>query len=493
MLESVEEKQKHEMIKEKLIKIVGNEWVSDFPEELILYSYDMTENEPSMPEFIVLPQTPEEISEILILANEEKIAVVPYSTGANVGGLTIPLNGGIIIDFKRMDQILHVNEDDLYMIIEPGVTFGHVRKFLDEKYPNLRYCYPMAPPWASVTANALQDGLTNLSTRHGCMTEFINGIEVVLPDGKIARIGTCMVRDGDYNSWWAKVPMPDLFGLFLGWQGMTGIITKIALQLWPKKPIQDMQFVMINNLADAYNFLRKIAHTEISNDLLLLSIETIKLIQGVPIGEAKYLEGEPRYGIFLDFSANTPLEHKAKLEIIRDAVKELKKKDPLVVLSSLNTLSKTMGGCVAQVDNLPMTIGGMLEYGGLTWIGTYFPTNAENVVKAADIAFNIIKKHGFETCLYCRSMNSHHYWAFRFLLRFDKGKEGETERVRKMNKELYEALFEFGALPYKTPAWAGKLILEKSDPNTVELLKKIRKTMDPNLIMNPGRWSLEIE
>lgn len=90
-------------------------------------------------------------------------------------------------------------------------------------------------------------------------------------------------------------------------------------------------------------------------------------------------------------------------------------------------------------------------------------------------------------------MESHHYWAFRFLLRFDKGKEGETERMRELSKELFDSLFEYGALPYKTPVWAAKKILENSDPNTVELMRKIRKTMDPNQIMNPGRWGLDEE
>jgi glycolate oxidase len=499
MLESTEEKKtdkkidkkkEHSVIKEKLEKIVGKDWVSDFQCDLLLYSYDMTENPEHMPDYVVLPRTPEEISEIIKLANEYKIPVVPYATGNNIGGIAIPQMGGIIVDLKRMDQILRVSEDDMYMIVEPGVTWGHVRKFLDENYPQFRYCYPMAPPYSAVVANALQDGLTDLSTRHGCMTEFLNGIEVVLPNGKIARIGTCMIGD---EHWWGRVPMPDLLGLFLGWQGMTGIVTKAALKVWPKRPIRNMQFAIFNDLPSTYDFVKRISRTEILNDLLLISMETLKLIQGVPIGEAKHLEGEPRFSAILDFSSNTELEHKAKFELIKSMLKEYKKDDPKIVFSSVESLGKAMGGVVNDVLNLPMTIAGMLEYGGLTWVGTYFPTKTESVLAGAKKAFEIIRKHNFETCLYCRSMESHHYWAFRFLLRFDKGKEGETERMRELSKELFESLFEYGALPYKTPVWAGKMILEHSDPNTVELMKKIRKTMDPNQIMNPGRWGLDEE
>ncbi|MHA1649564.1 MAG: FAD-binding oxidoreductase, partial [Candidatus Helarchaeota archaeon] len=108
----------HEEILNKLRKIVGNEWVSDFPEELLLYSYDMTEHPPSNPDFIVMPKSVEEIIEVVKLANEYKIPIVPFVTGNNIGGLTIPLKGGIVLDLKRMDRILHLNEDDMYIIID---------------------------------------------------------------------------------------------------------------------------------------------------------------------------------------------------------------------------------------------------------------------------------------------------------------------------------------------------------------------------------------
>lgn len=145
-----------EIITEKLKEIVGQEWVSNQPEELLIYSYDMTENPPHAPDYVVMPKTVEEIQQIVKLANEYKISIVPFVTGANVGGLTIPLKGGMILDLKRMNQIIRLDENDMYVIVEPGVTFGHIKKFLDET--KFRYCYPNAPPFASVMANALLGG-----------------------------------------------------------------------------------------------------------------------------------------------------------------------------------------------------------------------------------------------------------------------------------------------------------------------------------------------
>ena len=120
--------------------------------------------------------------------------------------------------------------------------------------------------------------------------------------------------------------MPDLLGLFTGWQGTSGIVTKIALQVWPKKPIRDWKIVVSYDLPAIYNFVRRITHMEILDDLLWVSIETLKMVIGVPYGDATYIKGaDPPWFVVLEFSANTPKEHEAKLEIIQNAVNELNK------------------------------------------------------------------------------------------------------------------------------------------------------------------------
>ncbi|MHA1250040.1 MAG: FAD-binding oxidoreductase [Candidatus Helarchaeota archaeon] len=401
-------------VKQGLIDIVGEEWFSDHPEELLVYSYDMTENDPSMPDFVVMPRTVKEIQEIIKLANKTKTPIVPFVSGNNIGGLTIPLKGGIIVDLKRMDSILHFNEDDMYVIIEPGVTFGHLKAFL--KNTDYRYCYPFAPPFTSVMANALLDGLNNLSYKHGSMNEWINGIEAVLPNGDLIKIGTCSTWGDNYDLWWSRNPMPDLLGLFTSWQGMTGIVTKMAVQVWPKKPYRDWKVVLSFDLDETYKFVRKITHLDIINDILFLSIGTVKMIAGVPYGEAKYLEGEPHWVCFVDYSANTEKEFDAKTEMVEDTFKKLKNADPKANMTSYESMGRLYGKKVADVIDLPVTIGPMLEYGGLTWMGTYMTTKHDVVVNGIKKAFELIDKYNFEKCLYSRSMKGHHYFAFRFLL-----------------------------------------------------------------------------
>jgi len=87
---------------EELAKIVGSEFVSTNQADLYIYSQDMTQAEPSWPDVVAMPDSVEEVQAIVRLANKEKIPVTPYIAGGNIGGLTIPLKGGISLDLKRI-------------------------------------------------------------------------------------------------------------------------------------------------------------------------------------------------------------------------------------------------------------------------------------------------------------------------------------------------------------------------------------------------------
>ena len=209
-----------------------------------------------------------QIVKVIKLATKHKIPLVPYITGNNIGGLTIPVNGGIILDFgKKMNKIIHVDEDQMYAILEPGVTFGQFDAYLKENHPNLRYCYPFAPPFSGVVGNAMLSGMNNMSAVHGSMGDWINGLEVVLHNGSIVKIGSCFTKEFQTDNWYSRYPMPDLMGLFVNWQGMTGIVTKCAVQLWPKKKIQTFVLVMSYGIQTTGAIIKEFGRTELVDDL----------------------------------------------------------------------------------------------------------------------------------------------------------------------------------------------------------------------------------
>ena len=141
-------------ILQALIEIVGERGVSNTPEELWFYSRDPGVMTPHLPDYVAAPRTTEEVRKIVLLANREKIPVVPMGNGMSLTGLVIPLKGGIVLDMKRMNRILEVNAMARYAVVEGGTSQGVLKAYLQQHYPQLRHSIPDAPPTTTIAANA---------------------------------------------------------------------------------------------------------------------------------------------------------------------------------------------------------------------------------------------------------------------------------------------------------------------------------------------------
>ena len=225
----------------ELMELLGAEQVSVNREDLEAAAWDITENEPSPPRAVVKPRTTEHVQATVRWAEERGVPLTPRVANLNVGGLSIPSADGVVVDFTRMNRILSVNREDMYTLIEPGVTWGQLRDYLEENDVPLVMGYPLSPPESSILAGMILDGLGTLSLRFGAYGQWINGLEVILADGRAVKIGACSIS----NSWFSRSPFPDLAGLFIGWQGTTGLVTKMAVQLHPKPKLRKRMAVMV--------------------------------------------------------------------------------------------------------------------------------------------------------------------------------------------------------------------------------------------------------
>ena len=465
-------------VKEKIVaeleKIIGAEYVSTALSDLYSYSEDMTENEPSWPDFVVMPGSVEEIQEILRLANREKIPVIPIVGGANIGGLTIPLEGGISLDLRRMDRIIELNEEDMYIIVEPGVTFGHLARFLDKNCPHLTYSFPAAPPHTGVMSNALLMGMGGMMLPLGGNFDNINGMEVVLPTGEVVKIGSCSVSP----YWFSRAPLPDIAGLFVGWQGGTGVVTKIAVQLWPKPRHSELMSFFTYDIDTTFRFMRRIAPTGIVTGVSAYPYEGIKVYIGRLEGPVERLPGEPLFTGLTVITAYSESELKAKAAARDEIIKEFE--DGQIA---------TMPGpeMDPEGENIRHLIRGTIEYkGGVTWMGTFGPTS--KWAEATKKVFELFDKYGFPRYGAWSPLRGGHYGMWRPIVAFDKGNAEEVERVRKFMQGALVVALDCGFVPYKASYWAVKAMMERGDPNWVELLRRVKKMLDPNNIMNPGRY-----
>ena len=219
-----------------LSEIVGPEFVSDSPEEKYIYSMDPGTMPACEPDIVVLPGSTGEVQKIVQAANAQRVPLVPLGAGLVLSGLSRALKGGIVLDMKRMNRIIEINEVSRYALVEAGTAQGMLQAHLRKHFPNLKHSAPDAPPAATIAGNVCIHGSGHMSHAGGYHSDMLNGLEVVLPTGEIARIGSCATSP----YWFARAPLPDLAGLFLGWAGPTGVITKLAIKLYPSYPLNDV-------------------------------------------------------------------------------------------------------------------------------------------------------------------------------------------------------------------------------------------------------------
>ncbi len=464
----------------ELEKMVGSEFVSTNQADLYIYSYDLTPAESNWPDVVVLPQNLEELREVVALANKEKVPVTPYIAGGNVGGLTIPLEGGIVIDLKRMNHIIEVNDVDMYALVEPGVTFGQLKGYLEKYHPDLRYTYAFSPPSTGVASNAIVQGLDNLSFRYGAASAWVCGLEALLATGEVVKIGSGAAS----KTWQAIAPFPELDGLFLGWQGTTGIVTKMAVNLWPKHPFNTAVTLMPMDIEGAYAILQAIIRTRIPDDLIGTSFQLNKAGEAAyahlkaPIYPAPPVDpNDPEFVITAEITGNTQKEMDAKLDAIEQAVKA--KCGDYKYFGPDTSPSTTAA--------FPMQALGVLSSGGgLMWVGTYGPMSTwlETVKRGCELQdkYNIAR-----TC-YTRMMNEGHFAGLRWMLPYDKEDPELVQIIKDLCDEQLDLVLEMGYIPYKTPVWAVRKLEERVSPDWLKLHRRVKEMLDPNNIMNPGRW-----
>lgn len=473
-------------LSDRLAALVGAERVSTDPAKLKEAARDLTEVRGTPPDVIVKPDTVEHVQAILRFANAEKIPVTPVLYNTNVGGLALPARGGILVDMTGMNRIVEVRPDDLYMVVEPGVQWGQVKEHLDRNFPQTRFAYSLSPPETSVLANALMDGLLNLSLRFGTCAEWLNGVEAVLPDGTIVRTGSRAWTD---QQWCTNAPMPDLTGLFINFHGTTGIVTKASIRIQQSKRLRRRFFLMGYDVDAAFAVVRALVKEEICDDIGILTWPTAKML----FGETRPTwrdPSEPLMMLYADMSTNRQADLDLRMSILDEILaaaraKGAKFQGPLDVRDLVKIEPRFQ-----KFAEFPTRLDFLLDHkgGGLSWVGTYGPTSRWE--EGTKVSMKIMEEHGFPPLAVARPMAQSHFGVLRLIETFDRDDPAQVEAVAKVNMALVDALLPMGFVPYKTPAWVHARYGDKLDPGFRELLNRVRKVIDPNGILNPGKWSV---
>jgi len=206
--------------------IVGEQYVIyDDTAAMLDYAHDEVAGDEyaHMPEAVVKPATAAEISDIVRLANRERIPVTPRGAGSGLSCGAVPVYGGILLSLERMNHILEIDRENMVVVVEPGVVTNDINEAVSEH--GLFYAgYPMSVEMCFVGGNVAENAGGGRAIKYGVTGRYVLGLEVVLPTGEIVQLGGKRVKD---------VTGYDLLHLMVGSEGTLGIFTRITLRLLP--------------------------------------------------------------------------------------------------------------------------------------------------------------------------------------------------------------------------------------------------------------------
>ena len=212
-------------ILKRLRDIVGEQFVITDEEKMEPYSHDEVAEEEyaHMPDVVVKPRTAEEIAKIVKLANEKLIPVTPRGAGSGLSCGAVPIYGGILLSVERMNKILEIDEKNMMVVVEPGVITNEINDKIKEK--GLFFAgYPMSLETCYVAGNVAENAGGGKAVKYGVTERYVMGIEFVTPTGEIIEVGGKRMKDvTGYN----------LRMLLVGSEGTLGIITKVIIKLLP--------------------------------------------------------------------------------------------------------------------------------------------------------------------------------------------------------------------------------------------------------------------
>ncbi|MBR2068511.1 MAG: FAD-binding protein [Candidatus Gastranaerophilales bacterium] len=453
----------HKKFLQELKHIAPHNFLSK-KEDLYVYAHDTSQNPEKMilPLAVVFPRNKKEVSDIVKVASKYHVSIVARAQGTNHCGSTRPIENSIIVHFSFMNKIIQINKTNLTAIVEPNVVIGDLNKELD-KYGLF---FPPDPSNLAVSTIGGAIGLCSGGPRtfkYGNTKDYIINLEVVLSNGEIIETAKDLSKNvTGYN----------LTSLFVGSEGTLGLITKATLKLLPKTQTRLLTLAYFDTLQEAGK-----CSNEIINKGLIPS--TIDLIDKITL---QTIEKFNPCNFLVDKEAMLLIELDGFLENVNNEKKILKE---ILLKNNAKNITQTKN----EQENEEIWRARRSAFSALTQLKPNVITEdivvpRDKIVDTINKIAQLSKKYNIITATMGHIADGNIHPNFALDLKYEK------DNFEKLKDELfYYALSINGTLSgeHGIGTHKQKYLKNAIEKNAYNLMKEIKKLLDPKDIFNTGK------
>lgn len=445
---------------------LGSRYVSTDPDKLEIYKTDEEANPKyhHLPEVVVFPENTEEVAAVVRLANKYVVPVTPRGAGTGLAGGAIPVFGGIVLVLDRMDKIIEINEDSLYVIAQAGVRTSVIQE--EAKKRGLLYAGdPCSSESCQIGGNVATNAGGNRAIKYGTTREQVYIVEVVTPEGEIVSLGSRLAKKSTGYA---------LEQLLVGAEGTLGIVTQVTLKLKPLATNSMDLLAIFTDIDQALSLPNKIVKAGITPT----SMEFMdnKAIQSC----ARYLK------------IDLPYADKDGLYVIvtLEGFNEDDVDQQTVTVDELCTEGGALEVLVADEERIWKARRNFAEAARADSLVYY----AEDIVVPVDKIPDLMKKlpeleekYGIATTTAAHIGDGNiHVNALKMNIPDDEW----NSTLGEFHKELYGFIYSLGGRLSGEHGIGSKKINEMelfTNPLELKMMKAIKQALDPRSILNPGK------
>ncbi len=444
----------------ELTNTLGKKKVRNAKEYLITHSYDATRRK-SLPDVVVFPETTDDIVKIVKISSKYKIPITPRGAGTGMTGGAIPVKGGMVISFSKMNKIIKVDVDNTMAIVEPGVITYDLAKEV-EKYGLFYPPDPASYKTSTLGGNVAENAGGPHCFKYGVTKNYVLGLEAVLMSGDVIFTGGQTIKNVvGYN----------LSDLLIGSEGTLAIITKIILKLIPKPQNRGVVRLGFRSLTEAVKGVNKI----ITNGIFPSALEFMDKVSIKEVFEFLGLKRKERISAYLilEFDGS-----KKEIDSQIESIKELFKKGELEDL-----LYSTDPDEMEQIWEIRRNISGAISSSDLIKYNEDIVVPRANLPEIVDYIYELGDYYKVKTVLFGHIGDGNIHTNF-FL------KKEQEHFVDELLSKLFKKVIELGgSLSGEHGIGIAKkgFINYQLSSRVIELHRKIKEIFDPENLLNPGK------